>query len=182
MRITWKRENELERQLRAQRPEPRHELISEITGAVGRSRARRSGLRARGIAVVLTAAMLVALATTGGLSYAASGVTHAAKAAKHAVAPAKHAKPSTRVGSAQAQYFVAVCFHGGTIRVDSSAEHILAGAGAQPGACKGGSFAPRAKQKWMCIAGQNVRVNRADRAKLAQVKGVTRGFCKPSKG
>jgi hypothetical protein len=178
MRITWKREDEMERQLRAQRPEPRHELISEITGAVGRSRARRSGLRARGIAVVLTAAMLVALATTGGLSYAASGVTHAAAAAKHAVAPAKHAKPSTRVGSAQAQYFVAVCFHGETISVDSKAENSLVAAGATHGACNGGSFAPKTKKKRMCIDGHNVLVSRARAKRLAGVDGVSRGFCK----
>lgn len=178
MKFSWRREDEMERQLRAQRPEPQRDVIDEIVGMVGRSQTQRVGRRARGIAVVLTTVMLVALATTGGLSYAASGVTHAAKAAKHAVAPAKRTAPSVRVGSAQAQYLVAVCYHGETIRVDSKAENSLVGAGAQPGSCKGGSFAPKTTQAWMCIAGHNVHVDRADVARLDRVRGVSRGFCK----
>jgi hypothetical protein len=42
---------------------------------------------------VLSSAMLVALAATGGLGYAASSVTSAVKVAKRVVAPAKTARP-----------------------------------------------------------------------------------------
>jgi hypothetical protein len=178
MRIIWKREEEIERQLRAQRPEPRRELVDEIAGTIGRSETHGSARRARGVAVVLTFAVLVALATTGGLSYAASGVKQAATAAKHAVAPVKRTKPSVRVGSAQAQYMVAVCYYGETISVDSKAVNALVGAGARPSACNGGSFAPKTKKKRMCIAGHNVLVPRAKVKKLLRRDDVSRGFCK----
>src|SRR5512146_1863047 len=86
----WNREDDLERELRAQRPEPRRELVEEIARMVGRERPRRSDRPIRlGVAVAFSAAMLIALGAFGGLSYAANGVSHAVSSAVHAIAPAQ---------------------------------------------------------------------------------------------
>ena len=135
MRGFWKREDKLERELRAQRPEPRAEFMQSLESRVVGKAYRRPARSFRlGLAAALTVGMLVALASFGGLSYAATGVSHAVKAATHVVAPAHQAKvavPSAPLSSAQAQYLVAMCFFGHTIYIDSRAAKIVRALGAQ---------------------------------------------------
>ena len=140
-------------------------------------RHRRAHSLRRGLAVALTAGVLAALAGFGGLGYAASGVSHAAKAAVHAVAPTSSATPDSSLSSARAQYLVAVCFHGHTIRVDSHAVNVLLRNGATLGPCSGGAFTPAARQVRMCFQGHNVLVAASDAKALTKL-GFTRGFCK----
>ena len=82
------RSDRLERELRAQRPEPRKEVVRAIERRVGESKRRRpNGSLRLGLAGALTLAMLISIAAFGGLSYAAVGVTNAVSAATHVVAP-----------------------------------------------------------------------------------------------
>jgi hypothetical protein len=181
----WKREDELERELRARRPEPRRELIDEIASRIVGERRRGAGRGARlGVALALTAGMLAALGAFGSLGYAANGVSHAVTAAVHAVVPAKPTKPSTAVSSAAAQYRVPVCLQGHTLLVDSHAESsIESEAGATPGNCAGGSFKPSGKLIFACFKGENVKITQVsadtakERARLRAL-GITIGFCK----
>ncbi len=90
MRLWRKRDElyELERELRARRPEPRHEFARALEQRVHRSRYRSlaPGFRL-GLAGAVTAAMVVALAAVGGLGYAASTVTQVAQVATNLVQP-----------------------------------------------------------------------------------------------
>jgi hypothetical protein len=153
-------EDDLEHELRANRPEPRRELVDGIAAMVGRQSRRGSGRRARaGVAVAISVALLAALGAVGQLSYAANGVTRAVSSAVHVIAPAKaHIVPASALSSAQAQYFVAVCFLGQTMNVSSAEVDAFVSNGAADHACKGGAFAPGQKQAWECVNGTNVRV------------------------
>ena len=179
-----KREDDLERELRARRPEPRRELVNEIARMISTERRHGASRGARlGVAVSLTAGMLAALGAFGGLSYAANGVSHAVASAVHVVAPVAKVVPSTSESSAQAQYKVAMCLHGHTIDVDSHAQNGMAQAGATPGACKGGAFKPNEKLVVACFKGTNVDVAKTSadtKAEIAKLKklGITLGFCK----
>lgn len=188
----WRRQDDLERELRAHRPEPRRELVDGIARMVAGERRRGAGRTARlGVAAALTAGMLGALGAFGGLSYAANGVTNAVTAAVHIVAPVKPVKliPAGSQSSAMAQYKVSLCFRGHTIDVDSHATGALEGAGATPGPCSGGSFKPNEKLIVACFKGHNIdiakisvtgktlKVRRAKLAKLHKV-GIKLGFCK----
>ena len=182
MRSFWRREDRVERELRAQRPEPRtdflHALESRVNGKAYRRPARSWRL---GLAAALTVAMLTALGAFGGLSYAANGVTHAVKAATNVVAPAHRAAPVIKtqpLSSAQAQYLVAMCFLRHTIYVDSRAVRILLALGAKLGPCKGGRRTPPAATTVVCIKGNNIRVTVANATALIRAKKATRGFCK----
>jgi hypothetical protein len=73
----------LERRLRAERPQPPSALMARLAPARPRTRPQLA------LAAGLTAALLVALASVGGVSYAATAVTHAVKVAAKAVTPAK---------------------------------------------------------------------------------------------
>lgn len=84
MRRPWKQRNEfseLESDLRAARPEPRSNLISQLVGRVEATRVpfRRSRVRLA-LAGVLTAAALTAFALVGGFGYTASAASSVAKA------------------------------------------------------------------------------------------------------
>ena len=182
MRGFWKREDKLERELRAQRPEPRadflHSLESRIDGKAYRRPTRSFRL---GLAAALTVGMLVALASFGGLSYAATGVSHAVQAATHVVAPTHKAKPAAKtapLSSAQAQYLVAMCFLRHTIYIDSRAAKVLLALGAKLGPCTGGRRTPPTVTKVVCIKGNNVRVNAVNAAALVKAHKATAGFCK----
>jgi hypothetical protein len=85
MRRPWKQRNEfseLESDLRAARPEPRSNLISQLVGRVEATRVpfRRSRVRLA-LAAVLTTAALTAFALVGGFGYTASAASSVAKAA-----------------------------------------------------------------------------------------------------
>jgi hypothetical protein len=176
----WNRRDELERRLRAERPQPPGELVDALETRIHDSRYRRPGRVLRtGVAVAVSGGMLAALAGFGGLGYAATGVSHAVKSAVHVVAPAHKSGPATALSSAKAQYKVQMCLHGHTISVDSHAVGGLTNAGATPGACSGGAFTPATKLVRACFKGQNIQVTKAARVALLKAKlGVTSGFCK----
>ena len=176
----FKRGDGLERELRAQRPEPRPEFLNGLETRIHGSRHRRParGLRL-GLAAGLSAVMLVALAAFGGLGYAATGVSQAVSAAVHVVAPAHHAAVRAPLSSAKAQYKVQMCFHGRTLSVDSHATGALAVVGATSGACSGGGFTPATVLVRGCLRQNNIQVSRTSLAALLKAKvGVTKGFCK----
>jgi hypothetical protein len=75
----------LESRLRAERPRPSAELMRALT-----PRRRTNARRQFAFATGLTAIMLIALASVGGVSYAANAVQHAAKVAAKAVTPKAH--------------------------------------------------------------------------------------------
>lgn len=179
----FRRQDDLERKLRAQRPEPRRDLLDGIASRiVGESRRRSDRPLRLGVAVALSAAMLGALGAFGGLSYAANGVTHAVTAAAHVVVPEK-VVPSISESSAMAQYKVAMCLHGHTINVDSHAANGMAHAGATPGACNGGAFKPNETLVVACFKGTNVDIAKNSAKTKQQVGklkglGIKLGFCK----
>jgi hypothetical protein len=181
----WKREDDLERELRARRPEPRRELVDDIARMVA-GRPRSTGRRLRfGVAIALTAGMLAALGSFGSLSYAANGVSHAAKAAVHVVVPNKAATPDIAMSSASAQYLVTICFHGFTLEVDSHFARLVEALGGKPGACKPrgrghggiGAFKPSTKTVHMCFKGKNTVVAKSEQKSLKKL-GFKAGFCK----
>lgn len=86
----WKRHDgmDVEAQLRDSSPQPRREFVEALATRVSESRPRtRQGSRRIALAGGLSAVMLIALAATGGLSYAGAGATKAVKAAKRVVDP-----------------------------------------------------------------------------------------------
>jgi hypothetical protein len=180
----WRAQDDLGRELRAQRPQPRRELVDGIASRIVGGRRRGAGRPARlGVAVALTAAMLAALGAFGGLSYAANGVAHAVNAAAHVVVPDKTNMPTISESSAMAQYKVAMCFHNHTINVDSHAVHALTANGATVGACSGGSFKPSEKLVVACFKGKNVSIAATSAKTDAQKEtlkklGLTLGYCK----
>jgi len=178
MKSFWRRDDDLERELRAQRPAPRPEFLSALESRIHGDRYRRPARSLRlGLAGALTAGMLVALAGFGGLSYAASGVTHAVAAAVHVVEPVHHATPSGKLTSAMVQYKVQMCFKGHTVSVDSHAVGTLQANGATVGACSGGAFKPATKLVRLCFKAHNTQVAKKDVAALLKA-GFTKGFCK----
>jgi hypothetical protein len=104
---------DLERQLRSSRPQPRDAYVRWLAGVVGSSaRPAHDARRRGGFAIALTGLMIVAVASFGGVGYAASAVSdvvnkvktvtaaQAPTSASSAQAPASVRAPT----SAQAQY------------------------------------------------------------------------------
>ena len=184
MKSFWKRGDRLERELRADRPEPRAEFMQALESKVAGKTYRRPARSFRlGLAAALTVGMLVAVGAFGGFSYAATGVSHAVDAATHVVAPAHHAAPVLKnvpLSSAQAQYLVAMCWFRQTHYVDSKAVRLLERLGAKLGPCKGERRTPPATTKVVCVKGHNVRLTAKDAAALVKAKKATPGFCKKS--
>jgi hypothetical protein len=182
MKRFWKHGDRLERELRAQRPEPRADFVHSLEGRIQSAGERLPSRRLRlGLAGILTAAMLTAIGAFGGYGYAATGVTHAVKAATHVVTPAHKAAPvqkSVPLTSAQAQYLVALCFFRHTIYVDSRAARILERLGAKLGPCRGGRRTPPTRTKVICIKGHNIRVTAPNADALIRARKANRGFCK----
>lgn len=95
MRRPWKQHNELsglESELRAARPEPRPELISQLVGRVEATRVpfRRNRVRLA-LAGALTSGALVAFALAGGFGYTASAASAVAHATGLSKAHSSHA-------------------------------------------------------------------------------------------
>jgi hypothetical protein len=98
MKSIWNRRRfDLEGELRANRSEPRADLVKEIAAEVRSRPAERSRLGRVGVALALSGLIVVALASFGGIGYASSAASHAVK--KPTVA--KHAKASASAASAQ---------------------------------------------------------------------------------
>jgi hypothetical protein len=116
----WKRGDELERQLRAGRPEPRSEFVHALADNVS-GRSRRSARLRVGFAGAISVAAVVSLSAFGGLGYAASAAKHAADQAQAVVTGATNdagqnnssGEDANSVSSAQGQYGkkVTVCHH-----------------------------------------------------------------------
>jgi hypothetical protein len=203
MKRFWKHGDRLERELRAQRPEPRTDFLHALESRIRSEGRWLPSRRLRlGLAGVLTAAMLTAVGAFGGLGYAATGVQHAVHTATHVVAPVHKAAPVHKsapaqaaapvqiaapvqqnqpLSSAQAQYRVALCFFRHTIYVDSRAARILERLGAKLGPCKGHRRTPPARTKVVCIKKQVIRVTAKDAKALVKARKATRGFCKIKK-
>ena len=181
----WRREDDLERELRARRPEPRRELVDDIARMIRPVRGRSGRPVRLGVAVALSAAMLAVLGAFGGLSYAAGGVTNAVSTAVHVITPAQSVKfvPAPALTSSQAQYRVAMCWFRHTIAVDSRLVRLFEAFGAKLGACKGGRFQPAEKSIVACFKGHNVTLakteadTKKERAKL-KTSGIKLGYCK----
>ena len=110
----WSRDRgplDLEAELSARRPEPRPEFVQAMATRVGESRKSTRNPRPA-FAIALTAFMLAALSSIGGVSYAANAVQ---KAAKRVVAPTQLVRPAK--SSAADQYGnpkVTICHHTGS--------------------------------------------------------------------
>ena len=182
MKRFWKHGDQLERELRAQRPRPRTDFLHALESRiVGEGHGRTAGRVRIGLAVALAVGMISALGAFGGLGYAATGVTHAVQAATHVVAPAHHASPAVKsqpLSSARAQYLIAMCFFRHTIYVDSRARRILRLLGAKDGPCKGHRRTPPARTTIVCIKKHNVRVTLSDAKALIKARKATPGFCR----
>ena len=74
----------LETELRANRPEPSHELVNRLEGRVREGRRSRAGSFRVAFAGALAAGVLAALASVGGLGYAAVATDSAVDKAKQA--------------------------------------------------------------------------------------------------
>jgi hypothetical protein len=84
---SWRRNPEggLEAELRANKPEPSSELVHSLERRVRSHRDSRAGSFRVAFAGALAAGVLTALASVGGLGYAATGVGEAAEKAKRIV-------------------------------------------------------------------------------------------------
>jgi hypothetical protein len=84
---SWRRNPEggLEAELRSNRPEPSRELVHKLESQVRSHRDARAGSFRVVFAGALAAGVLTALASVGGLGYAATGVGQAAEKAKRIV-------------------------------------------------------------------------------------------------
>jgi hypothetical protein len=84
----WRKKREafdLEAELRANRPEPSHELVHRLEARVRDSRRSRAGSFRVAFAGALTAGVLTALAFVGGLGYASNATGSAVEKAKRVV-------------------------------------------------------------------------------------------------
>jgi hypothetical protein len=175
----WKRDDGLERELRALRREPRPEFVQAVVNRIdgARSRHPRRSLRL-GLVGALTVSMLAAVAAFGGLGQAASGVSHAVRSAVHIASPVATARPNNALSSASAQYVVTMCLRGHTIFVDNHAVKGILRAGGKLGPCSGAAAPPGSKKLvFVCFRGQSIKVQKRSVKVMLQV-GATRGKCK----
>jgi hypothetical protein len=102
--MPFRRNKDIERLLRAQRPEPGDELVRSLAGRARKPLASRSRPRLA-FTGALSAGMLVVLTAFGGLGYAATTVTSVAKTIEKVVAPgSSHAVASINLSSGGDQY------------------------------------------------------------------------------
>ena len=102
---SWRRnpESGLEAELRANRPEPSRELVDRLEMRVRtHGRTSRSGSFRVAFAGALAAGLLTALASVGGLGYAATGANQAVHSAKRVMHV--HAVATLKKSAAQDQY------------------------------------------------------------------------------
>jgi hypothetical protein len=103
----FQRGDDLERELRRNRPEPRAEFLASMVDKVGRERRSTAPRLRLGFAGALTTMIVVSLGAFGGLSYAASAVQSVAHVVTKVVTPsAPHVAkaPQAPLSSAAAQY------------------------------------------------------------------------------
>jgi hypothetical protein len=120
------RDDDLERRLRRGRPEPREDFVHSLAERVhdDRRRSRRGAFRVAFVGV-LTAAMLAALASVGGLGYAAGSAKSAWHVVTHkATHKATNRDQSRRTRTPAAFEYggkVLMCHNGNTIFVSENA-------------------------------------------------------------
>jgi hypothetical protein len=134
----------LESDLRRHRPEPREDFVRQLEARIAADRtpapSGRGAGRRLGLAVALTAALIVVASVMGGVGYAASSVTHAA----HAVAVVFKFTPHQvgAISSAAADQYgkVTLCHNGHEISISQNAVPAHLAQGDTIGACP--VFAP----------------------------------------
>lgn len=154
-----RKETDLEGELRRSRPEPRPEFVAMLADRVRGERRRRSTRPRLRIAFAggLSTALLIALASVGGLSYAANAVQTAATAVTRVV---KVQKPRVVAVSAAADQYgkkVQYCAvepngkqHTITISSNAAAAYQRTHPNSYPGAC-GGASRPRGANANVCV-------------------------------
>jgi hypothetical protein len=155
----WKRQDELERRLRRERPVPPALLVNTLLQQIDATPGRRRSSFRLGLAAAVSVAMLLALGAFGGLGYAASSVRHAVQAAVHVVGPTKKETPDQPVLNSAAQQYgpkVLVCAMTPDGRqVTASISQSVAAAYLQThpkaylGSC--GAFRPRGAKPNVCV-------------------------------
>ena len=100
----WRRNPEggLEAELRSSRPEPSREFVNKLEARVRSHRERRAGSFRVAFAGALVIGLLTALASVGGVGYAATGTGQAVEKAKRVVQ--KHGVTTIRKSAAIDQY------------------------------------------------------------------------------
>ena len=170
----FKRGDDLERELRRNRPEPREEFLATMVSRVSRERRSTAPRMRLGFAGALTAMILVSLAAFGGLGYAATAVESVAHVATKVVTPSKpHAVKQLSSAAAQYPKKITICHFDGqgrgkTIEISDSAFPAHRAHGDHLGACKTGEFRPRTVTA------------KAAAVKKGAVKGTTRRGVSPS--
>jgi hypothetical protein len=102
----WRKRHEgldLEAELRAGRPEPSSEFVHRLEARVRNERRSRAGSLRVAFVGAITAVMLLALASVGGVGYASSAAQDAAVSVKRVVTP-KDVIQIVKRGSAIDQY------------------------------------------------------------------------------
>ena len=102
----WRKRHEgldLEAELRASRPEPSSEFVHRLEARVRNERRSRAGSLRVAFVGAVTAVMLLALASVGGVGYASSAAQDAAVSVKRVVTP-KDVIQIVKRGSAIDQY------------------------------------------------------------------------------
>ena len=84
MRLFRQRPDKLETRLRDERPQPRDELVGRISSDARRSTPRRAPRL--GLALAMSAVVVLAFSLTGGIGYAASAANNGTSALKNLVA------------------------------------------------------------------------------------------------
>jgi hypothetical protein len=145
----FKRDDELERELRSNRPEPRAEFLAAIVGRVEAGRRPTAPRLRLGFAAALTVGILSSLAAFGGLGYAASAARSIAHVATKLATPSKLHATQQPLSSAGAQYSkkITICHFDGkgrghTITIDQSAWPAHRAHGDHEGPCRAGEFKP----------------------------------------
>ena len=121
---------DLERELRANRPEPRPEFVAMISDRVERTRSRSYARVRIAFGAALTAGLLAAVASIGGVGIAASSV-HAVAKSVIRITHTSHPR-AVPLSSAGAQYGekVKLCYKGKVISVPKSQENHFRNKGA----------------------------------------------------
>jgi ferric-dicitrate binding protein FerR (iron transport regulator) len=122
----FNRKRDLATRLRTERPQPSSEFLASVEDRVRSGRQRSRGRRFQlAFAGGLTAALVAALASVGGVGYAASGVTAVANVATDLVSGSTQQSSNTNVSNSSADFQYGhkflVCHNGVTIFIDQSA-------------------------------------------------------------
>ena len=111
---------DLEQELRTNRPEPRPEFVAMISDRVERTRSRSYARVRIAFGAGLTAAMLAAVASVGGVGFAASSVHKVAKSVIR-ITHTSHPRVVSNTAAGDQYRKVKVCHKGKVIQINESA-------------------------------------------------------------